>query len=254
MTAFAPIASPPWPLLGRQIESKIRKALHEYEMIQKGETISVALSGGKDSLALLYFLHALRGRGLPFFDLIAIHVKGRFSCGAGVSVPFLERICQALKIPFFIEESFLKEESLECYSCSRERRKLLFEKAKKEGSCKIAFGHHFDDSNQTLLLNLLHKAEFEPIQPKIFMYNFGVTVLRPLIFVEEEKLIRFAQHYGFQRVTCQCPYGQNSHRKKTKDLIKKLEEVFPNTSQNLFLAGKKLNRGKALIPSLRKEI
>ncbi len=254
MKSWIPIATPPWSLLGRQIESKIRKALYEYEMIQEKDTLCVALSGGKDSLTLLYFLHAIRGKGLPYFDLIAVHVKGEFSCGAGLGTSFLQKICDRLQIPFYVEESSFKQKKLECYSCSRERRKLLFERAKKEGAFKVAFGHHLDDSNQTLLLNLLHKAEMEPIQPKVFMQAYGVTILRPLIYIEEEKIIRFSEHYGFKRITCQCPYGQDSHRKKTGILIKQLEEVFPNAARNLFLAGKKLNQKKALTPSCKKPV
>lgn len=243
-----PIATPPWTLLGKELESKIRKALLEYSMIQEGEKIAVALSGGKDSLALLYLLHAIRGRGVPFFDLVAIHVEGVFSCGAGIGSTFLQGICQKMQVPLITQKAEIQKESLECYSCSRERRKLLFEGAKKEGAYKIAFGHHLDDSNQTLLLNLLHKAEFEPLEPRIYFYTYEVTLIRPLIFIEEKKIIQFAEQYGFHRVVCQCPYGQNSQRKKTKQLLERLEQVFPHTSKNLFAAGLKFRQKKALNP------
>ena len=114
--------------------------------------------------------------------------------------------------------------------------------AAKEHECfKIAFGHHKDDSNQTLLMNLLHKGEFAANLPKVMMHDYGVEILRPLIYAEEAKIIEFAKIYGFLKITCQCPVGQNSLRKKTKLLIQQLEKTFPNTSSNLFQAS--LNYG-----------
>ena len=93
--------------------------------------------------------------------------------------------------------------------------------------------HHRDDSVQTLLMNLLHKAEFAANLPKVFMKNYGVTIIRPLIYVEEAAIREFAKLYGFARIVCQCPVGQNSLRRKTKELLEKMEEIFPNARGNL---------------------
>jgi tRNA 2-thiocytidine biosynthesis protein TtcA len=93
------IPMPPWSGLGRRIESMVRKALFDFEMIPEGTTkMAVALSGGKDSLALLFMLKAISGRGFPSFDLVAIHVSGEFSCGAGVNIGYLQKVCDALDI------------------------------------------------------------------------------------------------------------------------------------------------------------
>jgi len=254
MNLTLPLATPPWTLLGKQLEARFRKALFEYQMIENEEPIVVALSGGKDSLTLLYLLHAVRGRGLPDFPLYAVHISGRFSCGSGVSKDYLQNICSALQVPYYEKEAKMPDGDLECYSCSRQRRKLLFETAKELGSTKIAFGHHQDDSNQTLLMNLLHKAEFEPMEPKIYLEAFGVTLIRPLVYIEEEKIIRFAEKYGFKRITCKCPYGQNSQRKKTQSLLQQMEEVFPSAQKNLFSAGTLYRTKKALIPSKKRNV
>lgn len=233
-----PIAEPPWTALGKELESLVRKAIFDFSLFEKGvEKIAIALSGGKDSLGLLYLLHAIRGRGFPPFQIYAIHVGGEFSCGAGIDEDFLKAICNQLKVPFIQCYSKQKREDLECYKCSRERRRLIFDAAKNVEATTIAFGHHRDDSAQTLLLNLLHKAEFAANLPKIHMQRFGVTIIRPLIYIAEESLREFAKQYGFARITCQCPVGQNSKRKVVDQLIRQIEEHFPLARHHLARAG-----------------
>jgi tRNA 2-thiocytidine biosynthesis protein TtcA len=231
------IASPPWNQRGKKLESMIRKALFEYQMLEGTDRLAVALSGGKDSLTLLFMLKAILGRGFPALELYAIHVEGEFSCGASLQANYLRSICDSLNLPFLVRASTQTRESLECYSCSRERRRLIFEAAKSVGACTIAFGHHRDDNAQTLLLNLLHKGEFAGNLPKLEMVDFGVTLIRPLIFVSENEIRHFAKEHGFARVTCQCPVGQNSMRKKVDALLGDLEALFPNARTNLSQAG-----------------
>jgi tRNA 2-thiocytidine biosynthesis protein TtcA len=242
------VVNPPWTGIGRRIESMTRKALYDFEMIVDDAPVSVALSGGKDSIALLMMLKAISGKGFPKFSLIAIHVDGEFSCGAGVSQKYLQQVCDDLEVPLIVEYSTQKLETLECYNCSRERRRLLFDAAKKAGSTLVAFGHHRDDSVQTLLMNLLHKGEFAANLPKVPMTDYGVTILRPLIYVAEADIRTFAAQQGFMRITCQCPVGQVSLRRKTEDLVKLLEENFPNARENLARAGMNYGSKKALNP------
>jgi tRNA 2-thiocytidine biosynthesis protein TtcA len=212
----------------------------------------VALSGGKDSLSLLFLLHALRGRGFPAFDLVAIHVQGEFTCGAGVDARFLEEICRELGVEFVLRTSTKTLKNLECYSCARERRKLIFEAAKKSGAVHVAFGHHRDDSAQTLLLNVLQKAEFAALLPKLTMHRYGVTIIRPLIYICEKTIKSFAQQYGFHRISCQCPVGQDSQRKKTDRLIEQMQEIFPHARSNLARAGLMYGSDKARETDLEK--
>jgi tRNA 2-thiocytidine biosynthesis protein TtcA len=241
-----PIARPPWTALGRKIESMCRKALYDFSLVKDVDKVGIALSGGKDSLSLLYLLHAISGKGFQKFSLHAFHVNGEFSCGSGVTTGFLRNICQELSIPITICQATQKLETLECYSCSRERRKLIFEAAKKEGINTIAFGHHREDSIQTLLMNLFHKAEFAANLPKVPMHDYGVTIIRPFIYVPEQDIKEFAKLHGFARITCQCPVGQNSLRKQTEKWIKELEETFPNLRQNLSQASFQYASDKAL--------
>lgn len=232
-----PLARPPWKKNGKRLESQCRKALYEFNLLEDVSTVAVALSGGKDSLTLLYLLAAISGRGFQPWKIVAIHVSGEFSCGASLQENYLRSICEELGVHFVSCQSSKKREELECYSCSRERRRLLFEAAKKEGAKVIAFGHHRDDSAQTLLMNLLHKGEFAAILPKLKMVDYGITVIRPLIYISENEIRQFAKEYGFARVTCQCPVGQTSMRKQVDSLLNTLEELFPNARANIASGG-----------------
>jgi len=241
-----PIATPPWTKLGSKIESMCRKSFFEFDLLGGDNKIMVALSGGKDSLTLLYMLKAMSGRGLPPLEIRAVHVGGEFSCGSSLGENFLKPICDALEVPLTIQYSTKTRETLECYSCSRERRKMIFDTAKAAGFKIVAFGHHRDDNIETLLMNLLHKAEFAGNLPKVPMHDFGVTIIRPLIYVSEQEIREFAKMYNFARISCRCPVGQLSNRRKIKDLIGQLEEVFPNTRANLAQASLEFGSTKAL--------
>lgn len=249
MELFVPLAKPPWTALGKELESCVRKAVFDFSLFDETtDKIALALSGGKDSLGLLFLLHALRGRGFPNFQIYAIHVGGEFSCGSGVSEKFLQAICRELDVPFISCISTQKREDLECYRCSRERRKLIFDAAKNVGATTIAFGHHRDDSAQTLLLNLFHKGEFAANLPKVPMHDYGITIIRPLIYVAENTLREFAKQYGFARITCQCPVGQNSKRKVVDQILHDIEAHFPHIRSNLARAGILYGSDKALRP------
>ncbi len=246
MQITLPIAKPPWTKLGRKLESMCRKALFEFELLDGVDKLAIALSGGKDSLTLLFLLKAILGQGFAKIPLTAIHVGGEFSCGAGVHTKFLQEICDTLEVDYIECTSTQKRETLACYSCSRERRKLIFDAAKERGIDTIAFGHHRDDSIQTLLLNLLHKAEFAANLPKITMVDYGVTIIRPLLYISEVAIKEFARHHGFVRTLCQCPIGQNSMRKKAETILQDIEEIFPNARENLAQASRQYGSKKAL--------
>ena len=229
-----------------KIEGFFRKALHEFALCED-PNIAIALSGGKDSLTLLHLLHAVSGRGFPPFKLHAFHVQGGFSCGPGVAASFLRSVCETLSVPLTCIDSKPADlATLECYSCSRQRRTLLFNAAKAEGFRTIAFGHHLDDSIQTLLLNLFHKGEFAANLPKVYMHDYDITIIRPLLLVQESWITSFAKEHNYLRLTCQCPVGQNSMRKHVKELITHIESLFPHIRNNLSTAGRLYGSDKAL--------
>jgi tRNA(Ile)-lysidine synthase TilS/MesJ len=234
---IVPVAQPPWTGLGKRLESMVRKALFDFKLVEGVTKVGVALSGGKDSLALLFMLKAISGRGFPPFEIYAIHVTGAFSCGAGISTNYLNDICKQISVPLITREAQQTLEDLECYSCSRERRRLLFDAAKSVGVNTIAFGHHRDDNAQTLMMNLLHKGEFAGNLPKVPMHDYGITIIRPLIYVAEADIVTFAEQYGFKRIMCRCPVGQNSMRRKVDELLSEIEHLYPEARANIARAG-----------------
>jgi len=242
------LPKPPWTKLGASLESACRKALYDFSLLEGDGPLAIALSGGKDSLTLLYLLHAIIGRGFPLRPIVALNVSGAFSCGASISQGFLQKTCQELNVPLKVLNVEQNVDTIECYSCSRQRRKALFEAARAEGAELIAFGHHQDDLSETLLLNLYHKGEFAGLLPKTPMQKYGVTIIRPLIYISEQKIWEFAKLYGFARITCQCPHGQNSKRRTVKDLLGEIEQSFPNVRSNLAQASLLHGSQKASFP------
>lgn len=229
--------TPPWSGLGKRLESAFRKALYDYEMLQNVNRVSVALSGGKDSLLLLFLLKAISGRGFPELEIHAIHVGGEFSCGAGINETHLRGVCEAVGAHFHLAISNQELETLECYSCSRERRRKIFEIARSVQAPTVAFGHHRDDNAQTILMNLLQKGEFAGNLPKLELVDYGVTLIRPLIYISERDIIEFAKQQGFLRALCRCPVGQKSMRQKVDQLIDEIETIYPNARENIARAG-----------------
>lgn len=248
LQTFIPIAAPPWTQLGKKLESSCRKALYQYKMLENTSKVAIALSGGKDSLTLLFLLKAISGRGFPKLDLTAIHVSGAFSCGASVQESYLKGICDHLEIPLITRTTEQKLETLECYSCSRTRRKLIFDAARDVGATTIAFGHHRDDNAQTLLLNLLQKGEFAGMLPYLNMVHYGVTIIRPLILIPEKQIQEFAREYAFAKITCRCPVGQNSMRKKVDQLLSDCEDLFPDARLNISRSSLLYGSQKAMKP------
>lgn len=232
-----PLAKNSWTGLGKRLESQFRKALYEFEMLKDVDQVAVALSGGKDSLTLLYLLKQISGKGFQPLKIHAIHVSGEYSCGAGVGEGFLKNVCDQLEVNLVMRSSTKTLENLECYSCSRERRTLLFEAAKELGIETIAFGHHRDDNAQTLLMNLLNKGEFAGNLPKLKMHRYGVSIIRPLIYIAEKDIREFAKQQGFARITCRCPVGQTSMRRQVDSLLEEIEHLYPNARENIAQAG-----------------
>jgi tRNA(Ile)-lysidine synthase TilS/MesJ len=243
-----PLALPPWSGVGKKIESATRKALYDYQMVKEVDNVAVALSGGKDSLTLLYMLKAISGRGVSPFAIHAIHVSGPYTCGAGISSSYLQAICTALGVGYIECKSEQRLETLECYSCSRARRSLLFDAAKSVGATTIAFGHHRDDHAQTLMMNLLHKGEFAGNLPKLHMYDYGITIIRPLIYVSEQEIKTFAKQQNFLRITCKCPVGQNSMRRRVDHLLDEITQLYPDARANIARAGLLYGSDKASRP------
>jgi len=232
--------------IGKKIESMTRKALFDFSMLKGINKLAVALSGGKDSLCMLFMLKAILGKGFDDIELQAIHIDGDFSCGASFERKFLQKIADELGIKIYFKEQKISLKKSNCYTCSRNRRRLIFDIAKENGIQTIAFGHHRDDNIQTLILNLFHKGDFEGMLPKIKLHKFDITIIRPLIYVTEKEIIQFAKNHKILKTFCKCPIGQTSKRTEVRKIIKDIENSFPNIETNLSKAAFLYGSQKAL--------
>ncbi len=222
----------------KRISKKITKALHDFGLIEDGDKVLVAVSGGKDSSVLLMELAARMGKFLPDCEIAAIHIQSDFADKAPRE--FLERMAQQYpQIPFYFKdvavEGRLKEgRKLNCYWCSTQRRTELIKFARENGYNKIALGHHMDDIVETLLMNMLYKGEFSGMPPMVPYEKYPVSVIRPLCYCEESEIIEYAEDADIRRFTCTCEFSKASHRKSIREEIKSLTKGNSTLKANLF--------------------
>lgn len=216
---------------------KVNKAIRDHKLIEDGDKIAVAVSGGKDSLTLLHLLHWRRFFSPQRYELIAINIQNNY--GFGVPKEVLERLFQREGIPYVFEYVDLEEGSkpgedpLNCFWCSWNRRKALFLTAYRLGYTKIAFAHHADDVAATLLLNLFFHGKLEGLRPKVPMFDGLLTIIRPLYYLEEKEIMSFARQAGLVMEENRCPRASETRRARMNELIRTLEQEIPSLKANL---------------------
>jgi tRNA 2-thiocytidine biosynthesis protein TtcA len=226
---------------------KVNKAIRDYHLLQDGDRIAVAVSGGKDSMSLLRLLQIRQTTVPERYDLIAVHVRSDYICTDYVQLPQLEAWFQAAQVPYTFEyvsvlqSSDGRRQEPGCFWCSWNRRKALFLAAHRLGANKVAFGHHADDMAETALLNLFYHGRLESMEPRVEFFNGLITVIRPLIYIPEKELARYARASNFPTQTCHCPNSKVSRRTKMKELLRTLEADCPQVKINLSRAVSRLN-------------
>ncbi len=229
----------------QQILSYMRKAINDYDMIQEGDKIAVALSGGKDSITMLMAFKNLQIFFPKKFEIIAISVDPGFEFfDRGI----LQRVCDKLEIPLFVEESHAKEivfdirkEKNPCSLCANIRRGILNSVVNREGCNKIALGHNEDDVLETFLLNLFYAGNISTFAPVSYMDRSKVTLIRPLIYAPEKDIKRFIRKNNIEIMPKNCPMDGASKREDIKNLIHKLNLDIPMLRANLYGAIKRGN-------------
>jgi len=218
----------------------VNKAVRDYEMIVDGDRIGVAVSGGKDSLTLLHLLNLRTGVVPERCELVAIHVimyrPNGSACAGPQAHEVLERHFQAQGQAYAIEHAEVDVEPT-CFRCAHVRRRAIFCAAQRLGCSKVAFGHHADDAAQTTLLNLFFHGRVETLSPVRAMWNGALHIIRPLIYLPEKRIARFAQAAALPVVDTTCPQSATSRRTLVKDIICDLEQEYPKVKINLFRAG-----------------
>ncbi len=214
------------------------KAIHRYGLIQDGDRILVGVSGGKDSLTLIHLLQERRKRVPIHYELIPVHIDLGFSSEqAEVLKNFFETQGLSYHIEFTdIGRKANGPENREnpCFLCSWERRKCLFHLAHRFKCNKIALGHHKDDIIETLLLNIFYSAEISTMLPIQTLFKGKITLIRPLVLIEEKKTERFAREMGLPFGPGGCPSSGKTKRKEVKELIEALERKNRKVKGNIF--------------------
>lgn len=223
----------------------LRKAVEKYNMINEGDKIAVALSGGKDSITLLKTLKSLQRFYPKHFDLIAISVNPGFDF---FDVSFLKQICDDISVPLIVENSNIKEivfdirqEKNPCSLCANLRRGILNSVCIREGFNKIALGHNEDDVLETFFLNLLYAGNINTFSPISYMDRSKITLIRPLVFTPEKEIRNFVKRHNICVMDKTCPMDGVSKREDMKNLISDFNMNIPNVRANLIGAIKRGN-------------
>ena len=227
----------------QRILSHMRKAIEEYNMIEENDKIAICLSGGKDSITMLYAFKALQRFYPKKFQLIAISIDPGFEF---FDTDFLKQLCKDVDIPLFIEKNNAKEivfdirkEKNPCSLCANLRRGVINSIAIREGCNKIALGHNQDDVLETFLLNLFYTGSIGTFAPKSYMDRSKITLIRPLIYTPEKETKRFIKKNNLSVMKKVCPMDGTSKREDMKQLIFTLGKKIPMLRANLFGAIKR---------------
>lgn len=215
------------------VVKKAGKAIWDYNMIEENDRVLVAVSGGKDSLSLLAVLKE-RQRYVPIrFELVACFVDMGFSW---VNREGLVSFLKESSIPWVVASAppeWDATANFDCFWCSWNRRKALFQTAKEMRCGKIALAHHMDDIVETMLLNLFFQGEISTMRPYQEMFGGEVKIIRPFAYVEEKELVRLSERLHLPIFSSTCPYQKDSRRSMVKEMIGRVAKINPNVKKNI---------------------
>ena len=232
----------------KRLLGDVRRACEKYEMIDDNDHILVGVSGGKDSVSLLYALCEMRRFYPKKYDLSAVAVDMQFQSIGLKSIDYssIQEICKEYGVPFSIEKTDIAEiifkarkESNPCSLCSRMRRGALCTFAERNGIKKLALGHHFDDAVETFMLNLFFEGRLGCFSPVSKMEDTGVTVIRPLIETKESTIKYFISSNRIGIVKNSCPEDKNSEREAMKTMLNNLDRENKGLKHRIMVAMEK---------------
>lgn len=223
----------------QRLLSQTRKAIDEYHLIDENDKIAVGISGGKDSITLLYALNGLRRFYPKKFDIEAITVD----IGFGMDFTPIKELCREMGINYTIKETNIKQivfddrkETNPCSLCAKMRKGALNETIKQLGCNKVAYAHHKDDVVTTMLLSLMYEGRFHSFMPLTYLDRIDLTVIRPLIFVNESDVIGFVNKYNVPVIKSTCPADGYTKRQYAEDLLSQLIKENPGVKERMFTA------------------
>ncbi|MCD1146743.1 tRNA 2-thiocytidine biosynthesis TtcA family protein [Peptoniphilus sp. KCTC 25270] len=237
----------------KDIWKRFVKGINDYEMIEEGDKIAIAISGGKDSLLLAKLFQELLRHGKKDFSL-------EFICmNPGYRPDIVEQIqynAKDLGIPMKMYDApvFRVAEEMggdrPCYMCARMRRGSLYDKAKQLGCNKLALGHHADDVIETILMNVLFGGNYKTMMPKLHSTNFeGMELIRPMVFIREDDIRRWVKYNGINPIDCACTVTEKKNvgaRVYVKNLIQEVKKTNPNVEMSIYRSAENVEMGAIL--------
>lgn len=224
----------------QQLMSYTRRAIDDYGMIQSGDKIAIGLSGGKDSLTLLYALHGLQLFYPEKFDLEAITVDLGHP---DFDVSGIRQLCESMGVPYTVVKTEIaqivfdeRKEKNPCSLCAKMRKGALNDAIKKLGCNKIAYAHHKDDIVETMMMSLIYEGHFYSFPPITHLDRTDLTVIRPLMYVYEADVKGFCNKYQLPVVKSPCPADGYTKRQYVKDMLRKLNQETPGVKERMFSA------------------
>jgi len=222
----------------QRLVSLVRKCADEFDMLQEGDRIAVGLSGGKDSLAMLWALAALKRFHPTKFELEAVTIDAGF---AGMDFSAVTAFCESLGVRHTIVHTDIAEiifdirkESNPCSLCAKMRRGSLHDTALSLGCKKVALGHHFDDAVETFLMSLFYEGRISCFQPITWLVRKQITVIRPMLYTGEKLLESAVEKLGLPVLKNKCPADGNTKRQEVKELLVALAENYPDIKTKVF--------------------
>jgi len=228
--------------LSKRLHRQVGQAIADFSMLEDGDKVMVCVSGGKDSYALLDILLSLQARAPVSFDLVAVNLDQK---QPGFPAEVLPAYLARRGVPFHIENQdtyttvkrLVPEGKTMCSLCSRLRRGILYRVAGELGATKIALGHHRDDMLQTLFMNMFFGSRLKGMPPKLVSDDGRNIVIRPLAYVAETDLERWAAHRQFPIIPCTlCGSQENLQRVQVKKMLREWDRQFPGRIDNMFTA------------------
>lgn len=224
----------------QQVMSYVRRAIDDYNMIKADDKIAIGISGGKDSLTLLYALNGLKRFYPERFDIHAVTVDLGFQ---NLNLSAIETLCKDLNVEYTIVRTDIadivfeqRKETSPCSLCAKMRKGALNDVVKAAGCNKVAYAHHKDDVVETMLLSLIFEGRFHTFSPVTFLDRTGLTVIRPLIYMNESDVIGFVNKNHVPVVKSPCPADGNTKREYVHNLLKQLNKENPGVKERMFTA------------------
>ena len=211
-----------WKKMRYQLVNKVKRAVKMFRLLEDGDKIAIGVSGGKDSIILLYSLYTIKKIWPIKIELCSVFLD----LGWEIDYTEIKRFSESLDIPFHHVKTDIgkivfeeREEKNPCSLCANMRRGALNSYAKSIGCNKVALGHHMDDCVETFMLSLTYEGRINTFAPKVYLDRVGITVIRPLIFVYEKDILRLIEKFGFPTAAKICPIDGKSKRQDIKELL-----------------------------------